>query len=97
MSQGKIANRGRLNEFTGTVVSDKMDKTITVEVSRFTKHQRYGKYVTSFTTFKVHDEKNEAAKGDKVLIYETRPLSKTKRWKLAQIIEKAPKDLEVEV
>lgn len=97
MSENRTEGRGRRNEYTGTVVSDKMDKTITVEVDSFTKHQRYGKYITSYTTFKVHDEKNEAAMGDKVLIYETRPISKTKRWKLAQIVEKAPKDLEVEV
>ncbi len=97
MSQNRTEGRGRRSEYTGTVISDKMDKTITVEVDRYMKHQRYGKYITSFTTFKVHDEKNEASTGDKVLIYETRPLSKTKRWKLIKIIEKAPKELEVEI
>lgn len=89
--------RGRRREFTGRVVSNKMQKTITVEVKSTTRHNRYGKFIRDFATFKVHDEKNEASRGDLVLIFETRPISKTKRWKLAQILEKAVKEEAVEV
>lgn len=73
----------------GIVVSDKMDKTITVKIEYFQKHPKYGKYIRKFTKCKAHDEKNIARIGDKVEIQETRPLSKTKRWRLVQIIEKA--------
>jgi small subunit ribosomal protein S17 len=72
----------------GIVVSDKMDKTISVEVRRRVMHPKYRKYLTKRSVFKVHDEKNEAKIGDKVLFKETRPLSKTKRFKLVKIIEK---------
>lgn len=81
--------RGRRNERTGVVVSDKANKTIKVEISRMVKHARYGKYLRSHNKFTAHDEKNEAKVGDKVLIVETRPLSKTKRWKLVSVIEKS--------
>lgn len=81
--------RGRKNEKIGTVVSDKMDKTITVLIYRLVKHPKYEKYIRKTSVFKAHDEKNEAGIGDKVKIFETRPLSKTKRWKLAEVIEKA--------
>ena len=64
-----------------------MNKTIGVEVSRQFKHKRYGKYIRRSTVFKAHDEKNEAKMGDTVCIFETRALSKTKRWKLAKIIQ----------
>ncbi len=74
---------------TGTVRSDKMDKTITVAVERKVKHPIYGKFVKKTTKFHAHDEKNEAKPGDVVRIMETRPLSKTKRWRLVEIIEKA--------
>ncbi|MEY3433192.1 MAG: ribosomal protein [Bacteroidota bacterium] len=74
---------------TGTVSSDKMDKTITVAVERKVKHPIYGKFVKKTTKFHAHDEKNEAKPGDVVRIMETRPLSKTKRWRLVEIIEKA--------
>ncbi len=74
---------------TGSVTSDKMDKTITVAVERKVKHPIYGKFVKKTTKFHAHDEKNEAKPGDVVRIMETRPLSKTKRWRLVEIIEKA--------
>ncbi|MBM3443528.1 MAG: 30S ribosomal protein S17 [Bacteroidetes bacterium] len=74
---------------TGVVRSDKMDKTITVAVERKVKHQIYGKFVKKTTKFHAHDEKNEAKPGDVVRIMETRPLSKTKRWLLVEIVEKA--------
>ena len=73
----------------GIVVSDKMDKTITVAVERKGKHPIYGKFVKKTTKFHAHDEKNEAKPGDVVRIMETRPLSKTKRWLLVEIVEKA--------
>lgn len=82
-------SRGRRREVVGKVVSDKMDKTITVEIFRTVMHTRYKKYIKKTSVFKAHDEKNEAKTGDKVRIYETRPLSKTKRWKLAEIVQKA--------
>ena len=74
---------------TGIVSSDKMDKTVTVAVERKVKHPIYGKFVKKTTKFHAHDEKNEARPGDVVKIMETRPLSKTKRWRLIEIIEKA--------
>ena len=74
---------------TGKVVSDKMDKTIVVAVVDNVKHPLYKKIVKRTVRFKAHDEKNEAAVGDKVLIMETRPLSKDKNWRLVEIIEKA--------
>jgi len=73
----------------GIVVSDKMDKTITVEVSDRVSHGLYSKVMSQSSKLKAHDEKNEAGTGDRVLIMETRPLSATKRWRLVQIIEKA--------
>ena len=74
---------------TGLVVSNKMDKSIVVAVERKVKHPIYGKFVKKTTKFHAHDEKNEAKPGDVVKIVETRPLSKTKRWRLVEIIEKA--------
>lgn len=74
---------------TGVVVSDKMDKTIVVAVERFVRHPVFKKTVRRSKKFKVHDEKNESAVGDKVKIIETRPLSKEKRWRLLEIVEKA--------
>lgn len=74
---------------TGKVVSDKMDKTIVVAVETKVKHPLYGKIMNRTTKFKVHDENNEAKLNDKVLIMETRPLSKEKRWRLVKIVEKA--------
>lgn len=73
----------------GKVVSDKMDKTITVAIEDHVKHPLYGKIVKSTVKFKAHDEKNECGIGDTVKIMETRPLSKDKRWRLVEILEKA--------
>ena len=74
---------------TGTVTSDKMDKTVTVLVERRVKHPLYGKYVVQSKKYHAHDEANECGVGDKVEIAETRPLSKTKSWKVTRILEKA--------
>lgn len=74
----------------GTVVSDKMDKTITVRVDRTVQHPQYGKYMERSSKFKVHDEDETAKEGDKVEIAETRPISKTKNWYLVDILEEAP-------
>ena len=74
---------------TGLVTSDKMDKTITVAVERKVKHPIYGKFVKKTTKFHAHDENGECGIGDVVKIMETRPLSKTKRWRLVEIIQKA--------
>jgi len=73
----------------GTVVSDKMNKTIIVRVDRTMKHPLYMKTVSTFSKLYAHDEKNEARLGDRVRVAETRPLSATKRWRLAEILEKA--------
>jgi small subunit ribosomal protein S17 len=74
---------------TGLVTSNKMDKTITVAVERKVKHPIYGKFVKKTTRFHAHDEKNECSVGDTVRIMETRPLSKLKRWRLVEVVEKA--------
>lgn len=73
----------------GIVTSDKMDKTITVSVERKVKHPLYGKFVKKTKKFHAHDEENQCGLGDTVKIMETRPLSKSKRWRLVEIIEKA--------
>lgn len=73
----------------GIVTSDKMDKTITVTVERKVKHPIYGKFLKKSTKFHAHDEGNQCGVGDTVRIMETRPLSKTKRWRLVEVIEKA--------
>jgi small subunit ribosomal protein S17 len=72
----------------GVVSSNKMDKTVTIAVERKVKHPIYGKFVKKTTRFHAHDEKNECSIGDLVKIMETRPLSKTKRWRLVEVIEK---------
>ncbi|QER41471.1 30S ribosomal protein S17 [Thermodesulfobacterium sp. TA1] len=81
-------------KFIGTVVSDKMDKTVVVMVETLVKHPLYGKYIKRRKKYMAHDENNECKIGDKVLIEETRPLSRRKRWRVREIIEKA-KVLEV--
>jgi small subunit ribosomal protein S17 len=81
--------RNLRKEKTGRVVSSKMDKSITVIVESKMKHPIYGKFVSKSTKFKAHDEKNECGIGDTVRIMETRPLSKTKNWRLVEIIERA--------
>ena len=82
-------DRAKRKVRTGIVSSNKMNKTITVKVERKVKHPIYGKFLKKSTSFHAHDEKNEAGIGDTVRIMETRPLSKTKRWRLVEIIEKA--------
>ena len=72
----------------GVVSSNRMDKTITVSVERKVKHPLYGKFVKKSTSFHAHDEKNECSIGDTVKIMESRPLSKTKRWRLVEVVEK---------
>lgn len=81
--------RGRRIEVTGEVISNKMQKTISVKVTHMVKHAKYGKYMKASSVFKAHDEKNEAKVGDVVRIHETRPLSKTKRWSLTTVVEQA--------
>jgi small subunit ribosomal protein S17 len=81
--------RNLRKERVGLVTSDKMDKTITVTIERRVKHPIYGKFVKTTKKFKAHDEKNDAKTGDTVKISETRPLSKTKRWRLVSVVERA--------
>jgi small subunit ribosomal protein S17 len=81
--------RGVRKTRVGVVVSDKMNKSVVVAVERLVQHPMYKKYIKRTSKFKVHDEKNECQAGDKVRIMETRPLSKTKRWRIVEIVEKA--------
>lgn len=81
--------RGIRKTRIGRVVSDKMDKTVVVAVETKVRHPLYGKIMNRTTKFKAHDENNEAKLNDRVLIMETRPLSKDKRWRLVEIVEKA--------
>ncbi len=83
-----MAERNLRKSKLGVVSSNKMDKTITVNVERKVKHPLYGKFVKKSTKFHAHDEKNECSIGDTVKIMETRPMSKTKRWRLVEVIEK---------
>lgn len=85
-----MADRNLRKVRYGIVTSDKMDKTIVVAVESPRRHPLYGKLAKNTNHFKAHDENNEAKVGDKVKIMETRPLSKTKRWRLVEVIEKAP-------
>ena len=84
-----MAERGNRKTRTGVVVSDKMDKTIVVEIRTRVKHPLYGKIMNRTTRLKAHDEENACGIGDYVMVMETRPLSKDKRWRLVEIIEKA--------
>ncbi len=84
METKKIRRRKTVN---GVVTSNKMFKTITVKSEKLVKHPKYGKFVKRVTTYKAHDEENKASIGNKVEITETRPLSKTKRWRLVRIVE----------
>ena len=81
--------RGLIKKKIGRVVSDKMDKNIVVAVENKVRHPLYGKTMNRTTKFKAHDENNEANMNDRVLIMETRPLSKDKRWRLVEIVERA--------
>ena len=84
-----MENRGYRKTRTGVVVSDKMDKTVVVAIKTKVRHPLYGKMVNRPRKFKAHDEENACGIGDTVRIMETRPLSKDKRWRVAEIIEKA--------
>lgn len=84
-----MKKRGMKRQLTGTVVSDKMEKTIVVKVERLVKHRLYKKYVKRRAQFAAHDENNACRIGDKVVITESRPLSKSKKWRVSQIVEKA--------
>jgi small subunit ribosomal protein S17 len=88
-AEEKVLASGNRKERRGVVTSDKMDKTITVRIDTAKAHRLYGKTVRRSRKLAVHDENNEAGIGDTVRIIETRPLSKNKRWRLAEIIEKA--------
>jgi small subunit ribosomal protein S17 len=90
VSAGETTNeRGRRKVRTGVVVSDSMDKTVVVRIASSIRHPLYGKIVRRTTRLKAHDETNKARAGDKVRIMETRPLSKTKRWRLVEVVERA--------
>jgi len=85
MSEERNLRKNRV----GIVVSDKMDKTVVIAIEEHVKHQKYGKVIKRTIRLKVHDENNECGIGDKILVAETRPLSKDKRWRMVEIIEKA--------
>ena len=87
--QAAAAQTGMRRRLTGKVVSDKMDKTVTVQVESRMKHPLYGKYVGKSNKYHAHDEKNEYHTGDMVMIEECRPLSKTKAWRVVKLVEKA--------
>jgi len=84
-----MEKRRKRRQFVGTVVSDKMDKTVIVRVERLVKHRLYKKFIKRHNKFAAHDEKNDCRTGDKVLITESRPLSKMKQWRVSNVIEKA--------
>jgi len=88
--ENELVERNSRKSRIAVVVSDKMDKTVVVKVETRVKHPLFGKVIRSDKKFKAHDELNEAKKGDKVLITETRPLSKDKNWRVVEILEKAP-------
>ena len=89
MSESTAAPRAQRKVREGLVVSDKMDKTVVVEVEDRVKHPLYGKVIRRTSKVKAHDESNTAGVGDRVRLMETRPLSATKRWRLVEILEKA--------
>ncbi len=84
-----MKKRGLQKTQTGVVISDKMDKTVLVQVDRLVRHPMYKKYVRRRAKYAAHDETNSCKVGDRVLIRETRPFSKTKRWRVSEILEKA--------
>lgn len=89
MSATETLDRARRKTRVGLVVSDKMQKTVVVKVETTSRHPLYGKILRKVKTFKAHDERSEAHPGDKVLIAETRPISKDKRWRVIEVLEKA--------
>lgn len=84
-----MAESKKRKSYIGQVISDKMNKTVVLAVTRRVAHSRYGKTIKRTTKFKAHDEKNECKIGDRVRFIETRPLSREKRWKVLEILEKA--------
>lgn len=84
-----MKERGTKRQMIGTVVSNKADKTVTVLVERLVKHKMYHKFLRRRTKFAAHDDRNDCQIGDRVLITESRPLSKSKRWRVIKIVEKA--------
>ncbi|HIJ55331.1 MAG TPA: 30S ribosomal protein S17 [Deltaproteobacteria bacterium] len=84
-----MKNRGMKRQLVGTVVSDKMDKTVIVLVERLVKHPLYHKYIRRRARFAAHDDNNACRVGDKVLLTGTRPLSRTKRWRVSKVVEKS--------
>ena len=95
MTEAKVETKKR--ELVGEVISDKMEKTIVVEVGRRVRHPRYKKVVTKFKKFYAHDDKRQAGLGDKVRIIESRPYSKLKRWVLVEVMQKAVKIEKVDI
>jgi small subunit ribosomal protein S17 len=89
MSEQNTSTRGNRKRVIGMVVSDRMDKTRVVSVTQQYKHPLYGKFVKRTTKYHMHDASNDSKAGDKVLIVEARPLSKTKRWRLMKVLERA--------
>ena len=85
----EVEERGRRKLRVGKVVSDKMEKTVVVVIERLVKHPVYKRYVRRRSRFKVHDEKNECKEGDTIRFMETRPLSKEKRWRFVEFVERA--------
>jgi small subunit ribosomal protein S17 len=84
-----MKTRGTKRQVVGTIISNKMEKTVVVQVERLVKHSLYKKYIRRRNKFMAHDKENECQIGDRVMITESRPLSKTKRWRVSRIIEKA--------
>jgi small subunit ribosomal protein S17 len=84
-----MSERGQRKTLVGRVVSDKMEKTVVVRVERLTLHPRFKKYLRTRKKYKAHDERKECHVGDRVLIMETRPLSRDKRWRVLKMVEKA--------
>jgi small subunit ribosomal protein S17 len=89
LEENKTEDRNRRKSFVGLVESNKMDKTIVVKIERLVRHSVYGKYIKRTTKLHAHDAENTCNIGDKVQVVATRPLSKTKRWRLLEVLERA--------
>lgn len=89
MEEQVVQDKSSKRSFVGVVTSDKMDKTIVVQITTKKLHKLYKKYITSVKKYKAHDEKNDARTGDRVKIVESRPLSKDKCWRLVEVLERA--------
>jgi len=90
-----MADQESARTITGVVISDRMQKTITVQIERRVRHPKFGKFLRRYSTFKCHDEKRQAKVGDRVLIVASRPLSRTKRWTLVKVVARAQADAPV--